>query len=48
MEGKEWIWDNGLLKETQIQEYKDKIDNSSRKERESVLVEAFKDFIVKL
>ena len=48
MEGKEWIWDNGLLKETQIQEYKDKIDNSSRKNRESVLVEAFKDFIVKL
>ena len=35
MEGKEWIWDNGLLKETQIQEYKDKIDNSSRKEREN-------------
>ena len=48
MEGKEWIWDNGLLKETQIQEYKDKIVKSSRKERESVLVEAFKDFIVKL
>ena len=48
MEGKEWIWDNGLLKETQIQEYKDKIENSSRKGRENVLVEAFKDFIVKL
>ena len=48
MEGKEWIWDNGLLKETQIQEYKDKIENSSRKDRENVLVEAFKDFIVKL
>ena len=48
MEGKEWVWDNGLLKETQIQEYKDKIEKSSRKDRESVLVEAFKDFIVKL
>jgi hypothetical protein len=48
MEGKEWVWDNGLLKETQIQEYKDKIEKSSRKERENVLVEAFKDFIVKL
>lgn len=48
MEGKEWIWDNGLLKETQIQEYKDKIEKSSRKDRENVLVEAFKDFIVKL
>ena len=48
MEGKEWIWDNGLLKETQIQEYKDKIEKTSRKDREEVLVEAFKDFIVKL
>ena len=48
MEGKEWVWDNGLLKETQIQKYKDKIDKSSRKDRENVLVEAFRDFIVKL
>ena len=48
MEGKEWVWDNGLLKETQIQEYKDKIEKSSRKDRENVLVEAFRDFIVKL
>ena len=48
MEGKEWIWDNGLLKETQIQEYKDKIEKSSRRGRENVLVEAFRDFITKL
>ena len=48
MEGKEWIWDNGLLKETHIQEYKDKIEKTSRKDRENVLVEAFKDFITKL
>ena len=48
MEGKQWVWDNGLLKETQIQEYKDKIEKSSRKARENVLVEAFRDFIVKL
>ena len=48
MEGKEWIWDNGLLKETQIQEYKDKIEKSTRKDRENVLIEAFRDFIVKL
>jgi len=48
MEGKEWVWDNGLLKETQIHEYKDKIEKSSRKDRENVLVEAFKDFIAKL
>ncbi len=48
MEGKEWIWDNGLLKERQIQVYKDQIENSSRKEREQTLVQSFEDFISKL
>ena len=48
MEGKEWIWDNGLLKEKQIQEYKDQIEKSSRKDREQTLVSAFEDFISKL
>ena len=48
MEGKEWIWDNGLLKETQIQEYKTQIEQSSRKSREQTLVGAFEDFITKL
>ena len=48
MEGKEWIWDNGLLKEKQIQEYKDQIEKSSRKDREQTLVSVFEDFISKL
>ena len=48
MEGKEWIWDNGLLKERQIQAYKDQIENSSRKDREQTLVSSFEDFISKL
>ena len=48
MEGKEWIWDNGLLKEKQIQEYKDQIEKSSRKDREQTLVSTFEDFISKL
>mgnify|MGYP003327587476 FL=1 len=48
MEGKEWIWDNGLLKERQIQEYKDQIEKSSRKDREQTLVKSFEDFISKL
>ena len=48
MEGKEWIWDNGLLKERQIQEYKDQIEKSSRKDREQTLVSTFEDFISKL
>ena len=48
MEGKEWIWDNGLFKERQIQEYKDQIEKSSRKDREQTLVSSFEDFISKL
>ena len=48
MEGKEWIWDNGLLKETQIQEYKTQIEQASRKTREQTLVGVFEDFITKL
>ena len=48
MEGKEWIWDNGLLKETKIQEYKNQIEKSSRKDREQTLTRTFEDFIVSL
>ena len=48
MEGKEWVWDNGLLKEKEIQEYKDQIEKSSRKNREQTLVSAFEGFISKL
>ncbi|HIK66989.1 MAG TPA: primosomal protein [Flavobacteriales bacterium] len=48
MEGKEWIWDNGLLREQEIQEIKTKIEKSSRKDREQTLVKAFEDFIIKL
>ena len=48
MEGKEWVWDNGLLKEREIQKIKTKIEKSSRKDREQTLVQAFEDFIIKL
>ena len=48
MEGKEWIWDNGLLKETKIQEYKNQIEKSSRKDREQTLTRTFEDFIANL
>ena len=48
MEGKEWIWDNGIIKEAEIQEIKEKVEKTSRKDREQVLVSAFEDFITKL
>tara|TARA_Y100000310_G_scaffold52001_1_gene47864 strand:- start:5837 stop:6487 length:651 start_codon:yes stop_codon:yes gene_type:complete len=48
MEGKEWVWDNGILRESEIQEIKNKIENSSRKDREQTLVRSFEEFITKL
>ena len=48
MEGKEWIWDNGIIKEAEIQEIREKVEKTSRKDREQVLVSAFEDFITKL
>ena len=48
MEGKEWIWDNGIIKEAEIQAIKEKVEQSSRKDREQTLVSAFEDFITNL
>jgi hypothetical protein len=45
MEGKEWVWDNGLLKEKHIAEMKAEIDNSSRFELEEKTLQAFERLI---
>jgi hypothetical protein len=42
MEGKEWVWDNGILKESEISSIKTHIDNStSRKQLEERKIQAF-------
>jgi len=48
MEGKEWIWENGILHEKQINEYCKMIAKASAKELEEKAIYAFKDFISKL
>ena len=48
MEGKEWVWDNGILKEQQISEIKNEIEKAPKKDREQPLVKAFEDFMNKL
>jgi len=48
MEGKEWIWDNGIIKERQIEKYKKIVKESSRRELEENTVKIFKDFLSKL
>jgi hypothetical protein len=45
MEGKEWVWDNGLLKEKHIAEMKAEINNSSRFELEEKTLQAFERLI---
>ena len=48
MEGKEWIWDNGILRESTISEYHDKIKSAKSKQLEEVKLRLFSDFMQKL
>jgi hypothetical protein len=47
MEGKEWIWDNGIVKEVDIENYQKEIERK-RINREEVTVAAWQDFVSKL
>ena len=48
MEGKEWVWDNGLLKEKEIVEYQKRVNRATEISRNKVRIEAFENFITKL
>ena len=48
MEGKEWVWDNGVLKSKSIEEYKSEIERARRTELAEVKSKVFKDFVSKL
>ena len=48
MEGKEWIWDNGVLREAQINEYKEEIEKYSKTNMEKAKLKVFSDFLSKL
>jgi hypothetical protein len=48
MEGKEWVWQNGILKETEVAKYKGVMDASSRLELEEKTLKIFNDFLSKL
>ena len=45
MEGKEWVWDNGILKEQEIAQIKTEIDTSSRIALEEKTLRAFEKFL---
>ena len=48
MEGKEWVWDNGLIKGKEIVEYQKRVERATEISRNKVRIEAFENFITKL
>lgn len=48
MEGKDWIWENGVLKEEIIDQYKKVINKSNARELEENAIRAFTHFLSKL
>jgi len=48
MEGKEWVWDNGLIKEKVIEDHKQEIKKASRKQLEEAKLKVFKNFLSNL
>jgi hypothetical protein len=48
MEGVEWIWDNGLLKQQQIEMYETEIKKTSSANLAEAQERIFKDFLSKL
>ena len=48
MEGKEWVWDNGVLKAKSVEEYKEEIERTKRSELAQVKAKVFENFLSKL
>ena len=46
MEGKEWIWDNGLLKECDIEQVKQTIDSAPAHRLNEAILEGFHDLLM--
>ena len=45
MEGKEWVWDNGIIQETKVAKYQKFISESERREIETRKLRVFQDFL---
>ena len=48
MEGKEWVWDNGLLKEKEIAKYQRYMDEATRRTMEEKTLKVFEHFLSNL
>ena len=48
MEGKEGVWDNGVLKSMEVEQYKEEIEKTKRSELAEKKADIFKDFLSKI
>ena len=48
MEGKEWVWDNGVLKEQEINELKLQVEQARRTQLADIQAKVFESFLKKL
>lgn len=48
MEGKEWVWQNGILREQDVETIKKTIEKTPQRKIEKVTIEAFEAFLRKL
>ncbi len=48
MEGKEWVWENGIIKEVNVAKYHKYISESSKKDLEERTLKAFEHFLSNL
>ena len=48
MEGKEWVWDNGVLKSMEVERYKEEIEKTRRAELAEKKASIFKHFLTKI
>ena len=48
MEGKEWVWDNGILKEAEVKELKIQVESKERMARAEKNARVFESFLKKL
>ncbi len=48
MEGKEWVWDNGMVKELDVNAYYNQIKNAKQKQIDEISLKIFENFVSKL
>jgi hypothetical protein len=48
MEGKEWVWENGVIKESQIDSYSKELHKAKSRQLEEIKLRVFEDFLSRI